>query len=114
MRLAGSTTNPGELRTVIQIQKSTTTKDSGGFIHQSWDTIATVRCKWVNVHGQEAILANAQQAKDMANVTLRYRSDINVTLAILKDSLRYQIISVDNIRERNEYMELTVQRMKPA
>ena len=114
MRISGKVTNPGELNTSVQIQKRIKTEDAGGFEHPEWETIATVWCKWINAHGQEAITANAMQAKSTANVTLRYRSDINVTLVILKGTERYEIISPDNIRERGEYMELLVQRMESA
>jgi head-tail adaptor len=47
-----------------------------------------------------------------ATVLIRYQSDVDTACAVLKGSLRYEIVSIDNIQERSEYLELRVQRMK--
>ena len=43
---------------------------------------------------------------------IRYRTGVDPTCAILKGSDRYEIISVDNIQERSEYLELRVKKMR--
>jgi hypothetical protein len=74
--------------------------------------------KWINVHGSEAWAAAAAQggpgpeAVQAATVTIRGRSDVDVTCAVLKGSTRYEIVSIDDIQERHELIEIKVQRMR--
>jgi len=110
MELNGKVTNPGEMRTLITIQRRVTTPGVGGFTVQSWDDIATVWSKWVNVHGQEALQAAILQASGVATVTIRYRVGVDTSCAVLKGEERYEIISMDNIRDHNEYIELKVKK----
>jgi len=112
MKIGANTTNPGELRTSISLQRRSNTTDAGGFPVETWSTIATVWAKWVNVHGQEAWIAQTAQAGQAATVTIRYRSDIDPTCAVLKGSDRWEIISMDNVQERGEYLELKVIRKR--
>lgn len=112
MNLNGKTTNPGELRTRITLQTREITESTGGFPSASWVTLAEVWAKWTNAHGSEVWAANAVQASAPATVLIRYRSDVDTTCAVLLDGVRYEIVSVDNIQQRGEYMELKVQRMR--
>lgn len=111
MRIGDKVTNPGDLRTKVSLQSRTITSEDGGFQHPAWTTIATVWAKWINVHGSEAWTASSLQAESAATVLIRYRSDVNLGCAVLKGSIRYEIVSLDNIQERNEYIELKVKRM---
>ncbi len=112
MNLNGKTTNPGELRTRITIETRTASADAGGFPSASWTTLASVWAKWTNLHGSEVWAANAVQANEPATVLIRYRRDVDATCAVVKGGQRYEIVSLDNIRERGEYMEMKVQRMR--
>jgi len=111
MNLNGKPTNPGEMRTSISIQKRTVSTETGGFQVPGWTTLATVWAKWANLHGSEVWLANTVQASQPATVWIRWRSDIDETCAVLKGGVRYEIVSLDNVQERNEYIELKVKRM---
>lgn len=111
MNLNGRTSNPGDLRNRITLQSRTITSEDGGFQHPAWTTIADVWAKWSNVHGSEAWTAASLQAEQAATVVIRYRSDVNVRCAVLKGSTRYEIVSIDDIQERHEYLELKVKRM---
>lgn len=115
MNLSGTPTNPGQMRTSIILQKRTTTSDDGGFMIPAWADIAVVWSKWVNVHGNEVWAAQTAQAVQPATVTIRYRDDVDPTCAVLKGTgdqvARYEIISMDDIQERHEYIEMKVQRM---
>ena len=111
MNLNGKATNPGEMRTRVTLQKRTVTTGTGGFQQETWSTVATVWAKWINVHGSEAWNAAAREAVEPATVTIRWRSDVDLTCRILKGSAGYQIVSIDNIQERNEYLECKVQRI---
>lgn len=115
MNINGTIFNPGDLRTSIVIKSKTVTTNTGGFKVESWSVVvATVMAKWVNAHGSEVWTADMAGAQGAATVTIRYRSDIDESYAILKGSELWEIVSVDNIRERNELLELKVKRMKPA
>lgn len=111
MNLNGKPTNPGEMRTDITIQ-SRTVSQSGGFQTPSWGTLATCKCRWTNVHGREVWDAAVVQAEMPATVLLRYVVGVNTSCAVLKGSERFEIVSVDNIQERNEYLELKVRKWR--
>lgn len=111
MNLNGKTFNPGDLRKSVKLQRRVVTTGTGGFQTVTWTDIATVWAKWENVHGSEAWAANSLQAEQPATVTIRYRSDVDTTCAVLKGSDRYEIVSMDDIRERHEYIELKVKRI---
>lgn len=112
MKIGTKVTNPGEMRTQINLQTRVSNQDAGGFSVPEWTTIATVWSKWVNAHGREILEAGLAGADAPATVLIRYRNDIDTACAVLKGSLRYEITSIDNISERSEYLELRVQRMK--
>ncbi len=112
MELNGKVTNPGELTMQITLQRRTASAGTGGFIIQGWETIAIVWSKWINVHGSEVWAAQSIQAESPATVTIRYRSGLDTTCAVLKGSDQFEIVSIDDIRERHEYLEIKVRRMR--
>ncbi len=112
MNIKGTPTNPGEMRTSVSIQSRTITTDTGGAQKPSWSTVATVWARWENAHGNEALSSDTIQSEQRARVMIRYRSGVDTTYALLKGSTRYAILSVDNVRERNEYLELIVRAIK--
>lgn len=114
MNLNGKPSNPGDLRVPITLQGPTVTTDGGGAQRPSWAdlTDGDVLAKWVNVHGMETWAVNqAGIAVSAATVTIRYRDDVTTRCSILKGSNRYEIISLDNIQERSEYLELKVKHV---
>ena len=108
--------DPGALRTRIRIQYEKTT-GTGSFAAKSWvdlgstsasDTPKYIYAQWINVHGSEAWIADSVQAQLAATVTTRYRSDVTPACRVLLGSTVYQIVSIDNIRQRNEWTEIKV------
>lgn len=112
MKIGSIVTNPGELRTSITLKSRTVTIGASGFPVDTWSAIDTVWAKWTNVHGQEAWIAQTAQAGQAATVLIRYRSDVDPTCVVYKGSDKYEIVSMDNIGERNEYIELKVIRKR--
>jgi len=113
MNLNGRPSNPGELRTLVTLKKRTVTTSTGGFQKPVYDTtIATVYAKWVNAHGSEALSAGTLDAVRTATVTIRYRDDVDESCAVVKGTEVFEIVSMDNIQERNEYLELKVKLPK--
>lgn len=112
MLFNGKPINPGELRTLITLEKPTISTDAGGGQDKTYASQGQVWSRWVNAHGQEAVQDGAMQTPKRAKLLIRYRSDIDATWAVSKGSERYQIIAhPDDIQERHEYMELQVQLM---
>jgi SPP1 family predicted phage head-tail adaptor len=112
MNLNGKTFNPGQLRTSIVLKSRGVSTETGGFQTPTWATIATVWAKWQNVHGAEVWAAESANAVRPATVTLRYRPDVDETCAVELDGALYEIVSIDDIENRHEYLELKVQRMR--
>jgi SPP1 family predicted phage head-tail adaptor len=115
MIINGKMTNPGELRTAVVLQKRTTvTTDAGGFQKPGSPTEYNVSAKWVNFHGSEVLAAQAAGIVEGATVTIRYRSDLDETWRISKAGQVYEIVSMDDIQNRHEYIELKVKKLKAA
>jgi SPP1 family predicted phage head-tail adaptor len=112
MVINGKPFNPGELRTQITLKQRSVTAASGGFkIAVAGDTIATVWSKWENAHGPDVWAAQSVGAVAPATVTIRYRSDVDPSCYVQRGSELYEIISMDNIRNRNEYIEMKVKQV---
>jgi SPP1 family predicted phage head-tail adaptor len=112
VNLNGRTTNPGELRTQIALQTRTVIERPGGYQNAAWTSQATVWSRWENAHGAEVWAAQSVQAEAPATVLIRYYAGVDPTWSVLKGADRYEIVSVDDIQERHEYMELKVRRMR--
>ncbi|MGA2488785.1 MAG: phage head closure protein [Anaerolineales bacterium] len=70
-----------------------------------------MQAKWTNVHGMEAWAASqAGLAVSAATVLIRYRANVDTRCTIVKGGIRWNIVALDNIQERNEYLELKVLR----
>lgn len=80
----------------------------GSFAKEDWQDICTVWANWINVHGSEVWAAESVQALKAATVTIRYRPDVNEQCRIFFDGIYYDIVSVDNIRQRNRALEIKV------
>ncbi len=105
----------GDLRTRVTFQFPTTEKDPGGAQVHGFENVAsnpTVWARWINSHGQEAVQSEALKSVQRATVTVRYRSDILPTWQLLKDDEAWKIISVDQVQDRNRWVEMIVERAK--
>lgn len=114
MKIGNTVTNPGELRTKITLHSRSVTSGAGGFQKPSLSEVGDVWAKWTNVHGQEAWMASSMQAKNAATVLIRYTSAIDATCVVEKDGRFFEIVSLDDIQNRHEYMELKVQAWQPG
>lgn len=110
MIIGGKVSNPGDLRLKIALYSRAVTAETGGFQKPSLTKIADVWARWTNVHGSEALQAAAIQALDAATVLIRYRAGMDRTCVVEKGGQLYEIISLDDIQERHEYIELKVRK----
>ena len=113
MILNGKLINPGELNTRIILQDRVLEQDEGGFSQPGVAREIEVWCRWINSHGYEAIQAGAAGLSKIAKVLIRYQ-EIDETWKVFYRYQVWEIRSIDNIREKDEYMELTVVRMAGA
>lgn len=114
MIIGNKPTNPGDLRTQITLLKRTVTTGDGGFQTSGTTTIGMAWARWENVHGSEVWNAAALNAVAPATVLIRYNSQVDQSCLVQKGSDVYEVVSVDDIRERHEYMELKVRRITEA
>lgn len=102
----------GDLRHRIILQKFVETTDEEGFSTQEWQDVATVWASVENLYGREYWQAAAIQAENTVKFIIRYRNDITNDMRIkFKDKL-YNIISIDNIKYRNEYKEIKAKEVE--
>jgi head-tail adaptor len=131
MQINGKPFNPGELRTPIVLASKKMEKNSAGFQVPVYTFLADVKARWTNVHGQEVWAADARGAIKPATIMIRYRPDLDETCVVVKgaaveevidehDVLTgwtftggeiYEIVSMDNIQDLNEYIELKIKRI---
>lgn len=106
----------GELKTLIRIQKSSKI-GAGSFADYEWvdidnssadDEPVYIYSKWVNVHGSEAWIADSVQAQMGATVTIRYKSNVTLKCRVLLGDIVYNIVSLDNIRQGGQWLEMKV------
>lgn len=112
--------NAGELRTpitVMSVSKPTDDEGYDSYVETNvFGTGAVLMCKWVNAHGTEVFAAAQLQLREPATVTVRYSPKIDRTCLIYRgsDPEPYEIISIDNVEERDAWLEIKVQRKEAA
>ncbi len=112
--------NAGELRTRVYFKRIQRSTDAEGFPAETEVNVfgegEYARCKWVNAHGSEVFLAKQLELREPATLTMRYSPLINEKLLVYhEDDIKpYEIISLDNVENRNQWLEIKVQRMVSA
>ena len=113
--------NPGELRTKVYFMRQSRTRDEEGFPTETEVNVfgdgVPCMCKWVNAHGYEVFQTMQLEIREPATITTRYSSKLlDPTLTIYKagDTRPYEVISIDNVEERNVWLEINVQRKSGA
>ena len=114
--------NPGELRTAIYVMKITegNKTDSEGYPVRPEVNVfgegKAVMCKWVNAHGSDTYIAMQMQVREPATITCRYSPLIKPDCLIYKgsDEEPYEIETIDNVEERNAWLEIKVRRREAA
>lgn len=96
----------GELRHRITFQKLTTTTNENGFEVETWENYKTVWAAITNLHGREYFEAAAVQKENTVKFTTRYFKDPDTSMRILFQGRQYNIISIDNIKYKNKYIEI--------
>jgi SPP1 family predicted phage head-tail adaptor len=116
VKLSGKMINPGELRTPITLYPRTITVGAGGFQIVAEGAGVDVWARWVNAHGYaaEVMMAQSGQATAPASVLIRYRAGVDTTWRVEMGGELYEVVSVDDIQARHEYIELKVKLWRPG
>ena len=111
--------NAGELRTPVIVERCIETQDADGYPARAWENVfgqGEYRVKWVNAHGTEVYESMSLDLREPATLTGRYSPLITPQCRITKvgDPEQYEIISIDDVENRHQWMEIKVQRMVSA
>ena len=117
MNLNGRTINPGDLRTSVVLAPRSVSTETGGFQAPTPDTAHQVSAKarWESAHGIETWTAATTGATEPATVLIRYRA-MDETWYVSKDAgvSWFEVVTMDDILQRHEYLELKVRRWRPG
>jgi hypothetical protein len=112
--------NAGELRTAVQFFRVVRVTDDDGVSGEAEINIfgegADVFVKWVNAHGSEVFAAMQLQIREPATVTARWSPLYNERLIVRRhgEPEPYEVISVDNVEQRDTWCEMKLRRKQPA
>lgn len=106
----------GKMNSFIDIISIENIIDEEGFSEKVENVVASVRAYKEDRHGTQKWANMA--AFSEATTLFRFRKipDVNITtkLYILHEGIRYDIISVENVRERGMYIEVMAKKVEPA
>lgn len=134
--------NAGEMRTPVFFMKVERTTNANGYsaevetsIFQKDGVPVPAYGKWVNIHGSEVFTAMQLQLRDPVTFTTRHSPQYNQYLIAYNGSeykaalaainggtpsekalapIRYEVISVDNVEDKNAWCEIKLQRKVSA
>ncbi len=113
--------NAGEFRTMIQIMRRIVTTNDRGFDAESYENVfgegVSVHCKWTGNHGSEVFSRDSFEESRSATVTMRYSplaDDGRLVVFLAGDASPWEVVNVDDMRQRHEYLELSLQKRIPA
>lgn len=100
--------NPGKLRERITIEECVEVVDEDGFSVMAWQTKAKAWAYVNNLFGKEYWTAKQYNAENTVEFTIRFSACKNISdkERIVFRSKVYNILSVDNVQYKNEYIKL--------
>ena len=110
--------NAGELRTRIQIKRRNVVTNDNGFDDDvTYENVYCdgqyVYCKWVGNHGSEVFSRDSYAERRTATVTMRYSplaDDGKLVVFLYGDPDPWEVVNVDNVEQRNQWLELSLQK----
>ena len=95
----------GELRQRVILQRRAEVADAGGGVSLSWSDIAELPAGILPLAGSERVRAMRGQPVQNFLIRLRYRGDITPADRLLFGQRVLNIRSVQNVNERNQWLE---------
>lgn len=90
----------------ITIQEYTEYKTDEGMYIKEWKDKATVWASIKNLHGGEFFQAQAVNSKATCKMRIRYIKGLDTNMRIKYNEKSYNIVYLDDINERHEYIEV--------
>lgn len=104
----------GELKLEVTIQTRGETVNAIGESVASWSTYKATYADMDNNSGNEQIQAAQVNGFSDTMFTVRWDSGIRDTMRILFKSRHYNIVYIDNLKERDEEMHIFCKRQESA
>ena len=106
----------GKMNSFIDIISIENVIDEEGFSEKVENVVASVRAYKEDRHGTQkwANMAAFSEATTLFKFRKIPNVDITTKLYILHEGIRYDIISVENVRERGMYIEVMAKKVEPA
>lgn len=103
----------GKMQTFIEIYETVSVKDIEGFTINEENLLTTIRAYKEERHGSEAWKNRASFTTATALFQFRKPSVILITTEqfIISKGVRYNIISVDDIRDKGLYVEVLAEKI---
>ena len=103
----------GKMNVAIEIVKEESIKDAEGFVTKEEQILTSMRAYKENRHGSEAWKNRASFSE--ASSLFRFRKprglELTTELTILCNNERYNILSVEDIKERGMYVEVLAEKV---
>ncbi|MEN6594697.1 MAG: head-tail adaptor protein [Clostridiaceae bacterium] len=104
----------GQMRVPITVKSVTRGVGTNGNPTEAPVTLFATRCHWSNAHGTEAFENLRLELGEIATITMRYSSLVAVKCLIYYGSDAWEVVSIDNIEQRNRWLEIKVKRVVVA
>ena len=100
--------NPGEFRHRIEIQRAVKKQNNDNMLVNTWEKLFDTRAKIINIKGDEFLQNKGVGISISKKFYIRYNRNIKLLESdrILYNNEIYDIKYIDNIEERNVYLEL--------
>ena len=101
------------MSTPIKLQSRVETDVSGmPEISYQDKTNAECFCNWKGKGGTESVQSGSLTVEDTAELVMWYRSDITERdLVLLNHTIPYEVVSLENVEMRNQYLIIKVRRV---
>lgn len=112
--------NPGGMRTRVYVLQKREGEVADGYQETYWENVfgvgVAVWCRWINIHGAEAVSALQFKLTEPATLTFRYSPALTPTCRIRRadTGAEYEVLSVNDVEDRHIWQEVMVQRTVSA
>lgn len=100
----------GQLNRKVEIYRLVRTSDGQGGETEAPSLVASPWARLTPKSGSEKVHADRLDAHGLSSVVIRYRDDLDESMYLVYRSRNYQIRSIINVEEADEWTELTIER----
>lgn len=114
----GATTETAPIYTQYSLYKCVS--DGGEIPVYSWRLLPPTSCKWVNAHGRDVYENQRLTLGQVATLTMRYSPKITPKCILwqgseagtdeVPDLNSWEVVSMDDVENRHQFLEITVKR----